>query len=118
MGQAKNRGSFEERRAAALEAEAKKHGLVKWQIADVLKELGLPPDTVFCGYVVHIPERDEFLASFRSDAVMSSRAWAKLPEHAHIFESYGSAHKWVEKDGEIVVGLFETPSQFVVASVK
>ena len=118
MGQAKNRGSFEERRAAALEAEANAHGLVKRQISDVLEELGLPAETTFCGYVVHIPKSDEFLGSFRSDAVMSTRAWARKPEHAHVFQSYGDAQKWVEKDGEVVVGLFETPTQFVVAAVK
>jgi len=117
MGQAKNRGSFEDRRAAALAARAESHGLVQRKVSEIAEELGLPPETPFLGYVVLIPKRDEFLASFRSDALMSARAWAKLPEHAHVFQTYADAFKWVEKEGEIVAGLFETPTQFFVAEV-
>lgn len=120
MGQAKNRGTLSERLAQSVEAKrkvAEDLGLVKRDLADLRKEFDLPADTPFCGYVVHIPETDEFLASFRENDKSAHRGWAKSPALAHRFEHFADAYTLARGGREIVVGLFETPTQFVVAEV-
>lgn len=52
MGQAKQRGARADRVAESL-------GLKQRKIEDVKKDLGLPEDAEFCGYVIHIQDKDE-----------------------------------------------------------
>ncbi|WP_447747736.1 hypothetical protein [Pseudomonas nicosulfuronedens] len=124
MGQAKNRGSFEERRQAALRQEeqdraaAKELGLVRRPIREVIEELGLPSDSVFCGYAVHIPSSDEFLLSFLDQEHASTRQWTGSPALAKRFDEAAEAFQIARKDkGEVVVGVFETADQYLVAEV-
>ena len=121
MGQAKNRGPLEERikqSKARTEQLAEQLGLEQRSLADIKAELGLPEDAAFHGYAVHIPASDEFLMTFSENQESSARQWAKRPELAKCFEQFADAYQLCRPDrGEIVVGVFETESQFFVAGV-
>lgn len=112
--------SQEERWAQSVEKEhktAESLGLVKRSLAELRQEFGLPPDAPFLGYVVHIPERDEFLVEYKDSQLATSRSWTKNPGMALQFQDFTAAYKLAREGGEIVVGLFETDTQFVVAEV-
>lgn len=120
MGQAKDRGTPDERLAQSVEAKrkiAESLGLVRRSLDDVREEFDLPPDTPFLGYVVHIPTSDEFLAEFKDSPLTASRYWTKNPGMAQRFEHFADAYSLARENREIVVGLFETKTQFVVAEV-
>ncbi|EKY4113579.1 hypothetical protein L4Z64_001279 [Pseudomonas aeruginosa] len=120
MGEAKNRGSFQDRVTQSRETkrkEAEALGLEQRSLDDIREELGLAPGTPFHGYVVHRPDRDEFLCHFASAADSSMREWCAGPQLAHRFEHFVDAHALVRNRDEIVVGLFETETQFFVAEV-
>lgn len=120
MGQAKQRGTRAERLAQSAEAKRKTVealGLVRRDLNDVREELGLPQDAPFLGYVVHIPAHDEFLADFKDSPLATSRRWTTSPGLAQRFEHFADAYELAREDREIVVGLFETATQFVVAEV-
>lgn len=108
MGQAKQRGARADRVAEAL-------GLKKKNLEELKKELELPDDAVFCGYVVHIEARDEFLASIRETPSTVERTFAKTPELAIRYDEFIDAHDVARAEkGEIVVILFDVGSQFKV----
>lgn len=120
MGQAKDRGTPDERLTQSVEAKrkiAESLGLVRRDLDEVRQELDLPPSAPFLGYVVHIPTRDEFLAEFKDSSIAVSRHWTKNPGMAQRFEHFADAHGLARENHEVVVGLFETKTQFVVAEV-
>lgn len=116
MGQAKNRGSKDER---IREAHEKRElflqtlGMEKYDLGEIKKDLGLPASAIFHGYAVHIPESDEFLAQSSEDTFRSGRQWAKKPELAQYHPAFDIAYKLARHDrGEIVVGIFETETHY------
>lgn len=110
MGDAKKRGTKDQRMAAAMR-------LNEGSIADVRAKLGLPDDAEYLGYAVHHEDRDEFLAKF-SDAAVTLKAWAKTPELALRFGSISEAVETSNKcDGSIVVGMFDIGSQIYVFGI-
>jgi hypothetical protein len=112
MGQAKKRGTSEARLAEAL-------GLRERKVADVRKELGLPEDAEYLGYIVHLPEKDEFLHSVIDNSAMTSRGFADKPENAKTFKTFDEAYKLARKaKGEVVAVLFETDNRYFVAPVE
>jgi len=120
MGQAKQQGTQAERLAQSVEVTRKTAealGLVKRDLSEIREEFDLPPDAPFHGYVVHIPASDEFLAHCKNGPLATSRAWTKNPGLAQRFEHFIDAYELARPDQEIVVGLFETETQFVVAEV-
>lgn len=120
MGQAKNRGTLEERMAQSLAAKRKAAealGLVERSLDEVREEYGVPAGAPFLGYIVHIPETDEFLASFKNGAHATARHWTRDPGLAMRFDHFPDAHSLAREGREIVVGLFETDTQFLVAGV-
>lgn len=121
MGEAKNKGSRDDRIKQAQErrcAVAESLGMQKRQIAEIMEELGLPPESTFHGYAVHIPASDEFLIEHRDQPDSSARKWAKTPALAKCFHEFADAYQNARADrGEIVVGVFETETQFFVSEV-
>lgn len=121
MGQAKNRGSFEQRMSQAKaerEALAERLGLEKRTLKEIKADLGVPDDAQFHGYAVHDPVRDEFLSSYSDALDAVTRQWVARPEGAKCFDDFVAAYKLTRADrGEIVVGVFETDTQFLVAEV-
>lgn len=111
MGQAKNRGSREERIAESL-------GLQQRSLADIKKQYGLPDTAEFLGYGVHLPEPDEFLATFEESAGATKKAWSKDPQAALMADSFADAYETSRKcRGSIVVGMFDLGDQIYVAQV-
>lgn len=120
MGEAKQRGTHTERLAQTVEAKRKAAealGLEQRDLSEIREELDLPQDAPFHGYVVHIPASDEFLADFKDSWHDTSRGWTKNPGLAQRFEHFVDAYQLARLDREIVVGLFETDTQFIVAEV-
>lgn len=111
MGQAKNRGTKEQRIADAL-------GLKQRPLADIKKEYGLPDSAEFLGYGIHLPEPDEFLAMFEEAAGATKKAWAKDPQAALTVDNFADAYETSRKcRGSIVVGMFDLGDQIYVAQV-
>lgn len=112
MGQAKNRGTRDDRIADALEEQNLK-------IEEVRKNLNLPEDSKFCGFLVHLVERDEFLSEITTSPVKTTRKFIGTPEAAYRFANFADAHKWIRQSkSEIVVGLFDIGDKLLVAQLK
>lgn len=112
MGQAKQRGSRDERAAMAA-------GLRQRTVDDLKRQYGLPDHTLFLGYAVHLEAADEFLGKFRKSRGEISRAWSKTPESALTFQSIAEALDVSNScPGSIVVGMFDTGDQILVAGLK
>lgn len=108
MGQAKQRGARSDRVTEAL-------GLKKRNLEDLKKELGLKDDAIFCGYVIHNEEKDEFLAAIKDSPSRTERTFAKTPELAIRYDEFIDAYDVARAEkGEIVVILFDVGSQFQV----
>lgn len=71
--------------------EERQMGAKETPIATVIEELGLPEGTQYLGYVVHLPNEDEFLAYSKASAGMVQRAFAKSPAGAKVYKSYKKA---------------------------
>lgn len=111
MGQAKRRGSREERLAQKL-------GLVECSIDDLKQNLDIPAEAEFVGYGVHWEVKDEFLSEFHEDAVTIRKIWSKKPEHALLFSKISDAYDTALKCADsVVVGIFEGETQMWVAQV-
>lgn len=85
MGQAKRRGTREER----IQQARDRHKPVS--LDKVREELGLPPTAQFLGYVVHSPRADEFLVQRKESQIMDGWAWAKSPSLARVYEQFSEA---------------------------
>lgn len=89
-------------------------------IATVIEELGLPEGTQYLGYVVHLPNEDEFLAYSKASAGMVQRAFAKSPAGAKVYKSYKKAvrdAKGCKQHAEPYL-LFDLGDQYVVHPVE
>lgn len=86
-------------------------------VADFIKQHGLPPETTFKGYVVHLPHSDEFLANYnKNNKIVDLYAWAKTPVLAHIFTSHLDAVGFCNEYGKgaVMCLLFDTVDNYVV----
>lgn len=109
MGQAKQRGTREERLAQRL-------GLVERSLDELKRDLNIPADAEFLGYGVHLEESDEFLSEFREQGSVISKMWAKTPELAKMFMEFSGAYDTSRKcSGSVVVGIFDSEKQVWVA---
>lgn len=110
MGEAKRRGSRAERIKQALD------NYKATPIEAVKKELGLPDTAKFLGYVIHLPDKDEFLADVKDDAIMKKWAWAKGPELALRFDNFKEAVKERNdcKGNPIIALLFDVDDKYYV----
>ena len=48
-------------------------------IDEIIKEAGLPPDTKWLGYAVHLPDSDEFIAKVKNTKNGIVRVYSKSP---------------------------------------
>ena len=111
MGQAKNRGSLEERVAQA-------QGLVQRTLDDIRQELELPADAKFLGYGIHLQDRDEFLGFINDRPSLTQKAWTKNPVDAVTYGKFADAFADSKRcPDSIVVGIFDLGDQIYVAQV-
>ena len=82
MGQAKQRGSLEERIVQAqqemLEGE-------RVTIEEAKRCLELPNNAEFLGYVIHLYDQDEFVGKIEETALAINRIYVKFPDLAKIY---------------------------------
>lgn len=85
MGEAKRRGNKEQRTKQALQE------FIPTPISKIKEEMNIPIDAVLLGHVIHLPESDEFLASYEEREVMNLTAWTKTPSSAKCFPDFHKA---------------------------
>lgn len=110
MGEAKRRGSPEER---AKQSRARR----EIPVDALIQELGLPPDSKYMGYVIHNPDQDDYLATVDESNDQIFRSYARSPETALRFMNYAEAcgvAESITKNTQIGV-LFDVGSQLYVA---
>lgn len=84
-------------------------------LEDIKKKLGLPEDAIFCGYLVHIKQKDQFLSTVMETASVSQRNFVRTPELAQRFNEYGEAYNIARpENNEKIVGLFDSGTQLYV----
>lgn len=113
MGQAKNRGLLEERIRQAQDREDRFYG-TQSSIEDVKQALKLPDDAQALGYVIHLPDQDEFVATLEDNEMIFSVSYAKLPEMAKVYDEPDLAiadAKKITKHKLLVCVLFESSSK-------
>ncbi|WP_081556800.1 hypothetical protein [Chromobacterium haemolyticum] len=110
MGEAKRRGSAEERAKQSRERR-------EIPVADLIQELGLPPDSKYMGYVIHNPDQDDYLATIEERSDQTFRAYVRSQETALRFMDYAEACRVAEgitKKTQVGV-LFDVGNQLYVA---
>lgn len=108
MGEAKQR----KKRAERLKSQ----GMSQYNIEDLKKELNLPKEAQFLGYVVHLPDTDEFLHNLIENDMGVMKTIAKLPDMAMIFDDIELAIKATNEFNykARVCLLFDVGSQYLV----
>ena len=94
MGQAKKRGTASERIEAAKtrnDALYESYGVKETDIDEVRRDIGLSDSAQFLGYVVNVPDSDEFLAKYKNDGGVVVRGLSSTPMNAMIFSTVDSA---------------------------
>lgn len=117
MGQAKQRGSWEER---IKQAQAQKLEGERITIEEAKKRLNLPEGNEFRGYVINLPDTDEFLSTFEETEARVNTAYAKIPDLAKVFHSIESAVEVAEeitKHKLLICLLFESDKQYFTQPV-
>lgn len=117
MGQAKQRGSREVRIKQAQERKLEGERIT---IEETKKHLNLPEGSEFKGYVIHLPDTDEFLSVFEETEAMVNTAYAKIPDLAKVFQSIESAVEVAEeitKHRLFICLLFESDKQYLTQPV-
>lgn len=118
MGQAKSRGTKEQREAEAKKRRLEQLNISERPIEEIYKEFDLPDDSEFLGYIINIVESDEFVAKFEDTPDQTNIAYAKMPDLGLRFEDISEAlevgKKVAEKYETDICFLFETSDQFRV----
>jgi hypothetical protein len=86
------------------------------KISDLIREHGLPEKSVFLGFVVYIPKKDEFLADVSYHPGYENRMWSKIPDLAKIYTTQKKAEKEIKRYGkDACVGmLLDSGDQYIV----
>lgn len=87
-------------------------------IPELIKEIGVPSDSKFLGFVVHLPHSDEFLLKEDDSSFMTKRLWSKTPELAHIFIDQSESEKAAANYGKGAIScvIFDIVDQLFIAS--
>lgn len=111
MGQAKQRGTREDRITEAKERRR------ETPLADIRKQMGLPEQAEFLGCVVNLRGTDEYLAVLEEDGTTIRRGYVLSPENALRYKSREDANVVAASLPKPAVSglLFVLGSQFFVA---
>lgn len=114
MGEAKRRGTTEQRIADAKETKIRRQNT---PVDIIKKEFGLPMNSKFLGCVVQLRESDEYLAIFEENQIMTKRGFVPSPEGAIRYATRQEADKVAERLGKGAFSgvLFDTGDQYFVA---
>lgn len=117
MGQAKQRGSLQERIA---QAQQQKLDGERITIEEAKRRLELPDNAEFLGYVIHLYDQDEFVGKIEENDMAINRVYVKIPDLAHVFDSVEEAIEEalkIDKYRLLVCLLFEVDNQHMIHDV-
>ncbi|MDP1371919.1 hypothetical protein Q8G42_04985 [Acinetobacter lwoffii] len=117
MGQAKQRGSLQERIASAQQQKLDGERIT---IEEAKRRLELPDNAEFLGYVIHLYDQDEFVGKIEENDVAINRVYVKIPDLAHVFDSVEEAIDEalkIDKYRLLVCLLFEVDNQHMIHDV-
>jgi hypothetical protein len=67
--------------------------LDKQRIRNIKESLGLNDATKFCGFVIHIPEKDEFIAKIEDNGFVKVIGYSPIPDYAIKYKRFDKAIK-------------------------
>jgi len=67
--------------------------LDKQRVKNVKEYLGLTDAAKFCGFVIHIPENDEFIAKIEDNDFVKIIGYSAIPDFAIKYKRYDKALK-------------------------
>lgn len=117
MGQAKQRGSLQERMA---QAQQQKIDGERITIDEAKRRLELPDNAEFLGYVIHLYDQDEFVGKIEENDEAINRIYVKIPDLAQIFDSVEDAIDEalkIDRYRLLVCLLFEVDNQHMIHDV-
>lgn len=117
MGQAKQRGSLQERIASAQQQKLEGERIT---IEEAKSRLELPDNAEFLGYVIHLYDQDEFVGKIEENDLAINRVYVKIPDLAQIFGSVEEAIDEalrIDKYRLLVCLLFEVDNQHIIHDV-
>ena len=89
-------------------------------ISKLRKEMQLPANAVFHGWLIHNPERDDFLHSFNEGRLTTETTWTQTPDGAFDFKEFILARHIFErlqlKGKAVIVASFDLDQQIIIAS--
>lgn len=114
MGQAKQRGTAEQRAQAAR--EKRREGLQPIDVDDLRAEHGVPAEAEFVGFVVWLRERDEFLVRLEETPTMIKRSYGQAVEAAVQFPTWDDAvtHADASNHPAVVAAAFDLGKQMFI----
>lgn len=114
MGQAKQRGTAEDRAEKARARQ--REGRQPIDIDVLRKEQGVPDEAEFVGFIVWLRERDEFLAYLQDLPDRIERGYGRLVDNAVRFDTWDAAapHADASKHTATVAAAFDLGSKIIV----
>jgi hypothetical protein len=91
--------------------------LDKQRIKNIRIAFNIPLAAKFCGFVIHIPENDEFLAKVEDNNFVKLIGYSAIPDYAIKYKRYNKAIKVSKKCDKYktVIGyLFDLGKQHIV----
>ncbi|MCX9562152.1 hypothetical protein IG518_06495, partial [Vibrio cholerae] len=64
---------------------------------ELKKEVGLPEQANFHGWLIHSPEKNDFLLKYKVEGIEISNTWTVLPNQAMRFNRFVRALKAIER---------------------
>lgn len=85
-------------------------------------DAGLPENANFHGWLIHNPDKDDFLLKATDKGAASTFAWCPSPESAKRYNRFSRAHKVLTnfelEDRAIIVASFDIGRQIIVIAPK
>lgn len=117
MGQAKQRGSLEDRIVQAQQEMLEGEHIT---IDEAKRRLELPDTAEFLGYVIHLYDEDEFVGKVEETKIAINRIYVKIPDLAKTYEiaedAVNEALK-IDKYRLLVCMLFEVDNKHMIYDV-
>ena len=81
-------------------------------------DMGLPKNTFFHGFLIHNPEQDDFLLSYKSNRSENLKAYCQTPDMAFRFMKFKKAYKALQdleiEERAIIVAAFDLNNQILI----
>lgn len=125
MGQARLRGTKEQRVAEAIKRKHEQMGLQHIAMESIYQQFDLAPNAIPLGYLIRIDfsdsEKMKFLVNFKDTQDRTDFCYSSYPGGAYLFESLDELSRvarWIARTHETdICYLFETNSQYEVVPV-